>query len=284
MNSHLHLDAELLAAWSEGNLPKDEAARVDEHLADCSSCQEMLAVFARTEPPPVASGFPGLSGAERSRLRWRWQWAIPIAAAATVAAIWVAIPGDERSAQLNPTAAPPLAEPSTPSIATDAVSPVQAQRPESKSIPPQRTTPSGSVANLAKKETPAAKAEQFETRRTPEVSEPDQRLKDDTAQSAAAAAPAAPAVPAESRLEAVARQVSSEVVSPDPLVRWRIVAGGRLERTTDGGKAWAAVTLPDQVTATGVVVPTATTAIVTTADGRRFRTVDQGKTWSLVQP
>jgi len=276
VNSHIHLDAELLAAWSEGSLPKDQAARVDEHLADCSSCQEMLAVFARTEPPSAeGSGFPGLSNVEGRRTWWHWRWAIPIAAAATVAAIWVAIPQPERTAQLNPTAAPAVAETPAPGMANDAVAPGPQEKPESKSPPPQRVTPPRSRADEADKETPAAKTEQFETRSAPAVREREQD-----------APPAAPAVPAQSRLEAqgLVRQAAAEVVSPDPLVRWRITAARQLERSTDGGQTWTAVSLPDQVMAAGVAAPTATTAIVTASDGRQFRTADQGKTWNLVQP
>ena len=47
------LDPEVLAAWTEGRLPPTDAARVETHLASCASCQEVLAVFARTEPSPA---------------------------------------------------------------------------------------------------------------------------------------------------------------------------------------------------------------------------------------
>ena len=55
---------------------------------------------------------------------------------------------------------------------------------------------------------------------------------------------------------------------------------GRLERSTNAGKTWEAITFPQPVTITAVRAPSATTAIVTAADGRQFRTDDQGKTWS----
>ena len=107
---------------------------------------------------------------------------------------------------------------------------------------------------------------------------------------AAAQTPAAPAAPDQARLRAetlsgVQRQAAAgEVVSPDPLIRWRIVPPGRLERSTDGGRTWTAVTLPPPFELIAVRAPTATSAIATGADGRQFRTDDQGKTWNPVQP
>ena len=45
---------EAIAAWTEGTLPAAEAAAIEAHLSSCASCQEVLAVFARTEPSPRA--------------------------------------------------------------------------------------------------------------------------------------------------------------------------------------------------------------------------------------
>jgi hypothetical protein len=56
---NIHVEPEVLAAWSEGTLPSSEALQVEAHLADCVPCQEMLAVFARTEPPPAVSSGVG---------------------------------------------------------------------------------------------------------------------------------------------------------------------------------------------------------------------------------
>ena len=250
-------------------------------------------MFARTEPPPEVSAFPGLSRVEGGLTRLQWRWAIPIAAAATVAAIWVAIPEDERTAQLNPTSAPPLTEPAPAPLpaATDAPARAPQSNVEPKDASPRRDAPAGSSADRFEKEALAKKTEQPEAASRSAPKERDQDLKTEVQQAPAsaatpAAAPAAPPLPAQGRLEArsaVLRQ-AAEVVSPDPLVHWRITPEGRLERSTDGGKTWAVVTLPEQVSPAAVVAPTATTAIVTLSDGRRFRTGDQGKTWNLVQP
>jgi len=101
----IHVEPEALAAWSEGALASNEARQVEAHLADCAMCQEMLAVFARTEPPhavssgvgsvrsrfrSVVSGFLTAAASAKVVSRTNWRWAVPLAAAATVAAIWVA--------------------------------------------------------------------------------------------------------------------------------------------------------------------------------------------------
>ena len=289
----IHVEPEVLAAWSEGTLPSSDARQVDAHLADCATCQQMLAVFARTEPPPVvSSGFRSIVSA------LSWRWAAPLAAAATVAAIWVAIPEEERTAQLNPTAArsavsETTATPPVESVSTDAAAPASAKQQPAR---PQ----AGALADRAAPEARADKAEQFATARALEPKERDEDLKAEAAPPAspvaasqtAAAAPAAPQPApqqnrsrAEGEVASLMRQAApAEVASPDPRVRWRIVPTGRLERSTNAGRTWEAVTLPQPVSVTTVRAPSATTAIVTAADGRQFRTDDQGKTWSPGTP
>ncbi len=81
------IDAETLAAWADGGLPRAEAAVVETHLADCDRCTAMLATFARTIPDvPVA---------EPLWKRWHLRWLVPVATAATVAALWVLVPRPE---------------------------------------------------------------------------------------------------------------------------------------------------------------------------------------------
>ena len=181
----IHVEPEVLAAWSEGTLPASEARQVETHLADCATCQEMLAVFARTEPPPVvSSGFGSIVSG------FSWRWAVPLAAAATVAAIWVAIPEEERTAQLNPTAAGPAV---SETAAAPPVSPSrQMPRHRRARNSSRRVRPAGSLADRAAPEARAdGKAEQFATARALETKERDQDLK------AEAAPPAPPAAAAQ---------------------------------------------------------------------------------------
>jgi hypothetical protein len=280
-----HVEAEALAAWAEGTLPRSEATAVEAHLSSCASCQEVLAVFARTSP--------GAAPAPAFWERWRLQWAVPIAAATTAAAIWVATPSREHAVDEFERTVTSAIEPTQPesnvppAAAADSAAPVEA--PAARPAPARPDAPAPSFADRAEK------AENAETR------ERQEREQDLAAvpRAAPAAAPAAPSpaqateqapLRAEARAD-LARQVPpAEVISPDPLVRWRIVPPGLLERSTDAGKTWQSVSLqpalqsfqPIQVTA--VLAPTATTAIVTVADGRRLRTDDQGKTWNPIPP
>ena len=315
----IHVEPEALAAWSEGALASNEARQVEAHLADCAMCQEMLAVFARTEPPhavssgvgsvrsrfrSVVSGFLTAAASAKVVSRTNWRWAVPLAAAATVAAIWVAIPEEERTAQLNPTAAAPaVSEPASPPV--ESVSADAAAANSAKQQAARPDAPAGSLSDRVEPEARAEKAEQekadqFASSRALDAKERDQDLKAEAAPlapptAAAQAAARAPAAPqtaqeqnrsrAEGEATSLLRQASPlEVVSPDPQVRWRIVPTGRLERSTNAGKTWEAVTLPQPVNVTAVRAPSATTAIVTAADGRQLRTDDQGKTWNLFQP
>jgi hypothetical protein len=202
-----------------------------------------------------------------------WRWAVPLAAAATVAAIWVAIPEEERTAQLNPTAAAPaVSEPVSPPAESVSADAAAANSAKQRAARPD--APAGSLADRTAPEARAEKAEQekadqFASSRALDAKERDQDLKAEAsppappaaaAQAAAARAPAAPQPAQEqnrSRTEGevagLLRQAAPvEVVSPDPQVRWRIVPTGRLERSTNAGRTWEAVTLPQPVTVTGV--------------------------------
>lgn len=278
MTSHNHVQAEALAAWAEGRLATAEAATVEAHLASCALCQETLAVFARTEPetrldPSAVSG-----------LSWfRWRWAVPVAAAATAAAIWVAVPDNPSQDGFERTVAPAIEErAAAPASAAsaDAAAPLAEQPGEL--VSPRRDAAIDRLEDRAEKQ----------EKRAVTANELDQDVKAEAPPvappaAAAARAPEAPAAPDQARFRSEAqsglqRQAAAvtEVVSPDPLVRWRIVPPGRLERSTDGGKSWAPMILPQPVDVIAVRAPTATSAVATAADGREFRTEDQGKTWT----
>ena len=266
------VDAETLAAWTAGTLSSREADAVEAHLADCASCQAVLAVFARTEPPPAVS--------ESLWRRWHLRWAVPIAAAATAVAIWVAVPDDERTAQIQD------------AFVTS----------ESQSAPPaanQSAAANPPAAPLEKREPPAAAEvdSRLEARADLQArsAAPTSERELDAVRQAAPAAPAA-AQPTQEQLRPLADSQSGvlrqrqeaiapvEIVSPDPTVRWRILPTGQLERSADAGTTWGSVTLPMKVQVTALRALSATSAVVTAADGRQFRTEDQGKTWTQVAP
>jgi Putative zinc-finger len=160
-----HLDGETLAAWAEGQLRPEAAARVEEHVSNCAQCQQMLAAFARTAPPPLVS--------EPIWRRWHLQWLVPIATAATVAAIWVAIPRDEQERATSPLVArvteapqtPAAAEPVAPSQSQNAAAPPSPQ--PAKEFKQSRSVAIGQSAASAAKPAEAAssaKREEFERR------------------------------------------------------------------------------------------------------------------------
>lgn len=304
------VDGEALAAWSSGALDRLEAARVEEHLADCARCQSMLAAFVRTAPP-AATPAPWW---RRAQMRWL----VPLATAATVAAIWVALPPREI----------PVAPPVEMRERADAEKRFANEPPSSR---PVETAP-GAAQNAAPKPKPQDSSkplDSLEPRAKTGDSAARQSGRGAANEQAAAAPPAAPPPPpsvAESvavRAESpqlMARVAGLEIVSPGDVTRWRIVGGSQVQRSTTQGASWEAVTLPSDRTLTAGHSPAASVAwlvgkagaifvtadgarfehvpfvssadlasvvavddrqaTVTTLDGRRFRTADRGRTWS----
>jgi photosystem II stability/assembly factor-like uncharacterized protein len=111
-----------------------------------------------------------------------------------------------------------------------------------------------------------------------------------------------------------------DIVSPDPMSRWRIAGGRSVERSSDGGatwqqqqagatsdvvagsspsptvcwlvgraglvlltidgRQWRRVSFPVPADLSAVSASDARTAVVTTSDSRTFRTSDAGQTWA----
>ena len=84
------LDANTLAAWSEGLLEGAERSSAESHASKCARCQAMLAVMARTTPVPV-------SGTASPIRKWLMLLGPAMAAAAAVA-LWFAVDPSQRSA------------------------------------------------------------------------------------------------------------------------------------------------------------------------------------------
>jgi len=79
------LDASTLAAWASGALDSHASDEVERHLATCARCQEMAAIFARTEPVPAAV----VPLQRPSPLRWIGPLVGLAAAATLVWAVWL---------------------------------------------------------------------------------------------------------------------------------------------------------------------------------------------------
>lgn len=296
------LDGETLAAWSSGSLRASEAATVEEHLSNCERCQSMLATFVRIEPPPAAS--------ESVWRRWHLAWLVPVATAATVTAIWVAIPtgrqdSPQQSARFeyrSPDVAQPqprLVVPPPPAALPPA--PQAAPRPARK---PQRSDEL--AESTAKNESMLMKQRQRESeegaqRRT--ANEADRRASDSVGAAAAsspapqAAAPPPPPPALERRDEPAARSTREKavvilrdpladantavIVSPVPSSRWRITGGRQVDRSSSGGELWQRVAIPDSERLTAGHSPSASVAwlvgpagtIYVTSDGTRFEKI-----------
>ncbi len=107
----------------------------------------------------------------------------------------------------------------------------------------------------------------------------------------AAAAPAEPARSAVSNdnlararaplASTVSGTTMFEVVSPNPMTRWRVAGAGQVERSTNGGSQWERATLPESATLTGGSSPSPSICwlvgrsgvIYVTTDGLRFARV-----------
>jgi len=235
-----HVDGETLAAWAEGQLRAEATARIEQHLSDCAQCQQMLATFARTAPTPTVV-------APLWR-RWHLQWLVPIATAATVAAIWVAIPRDEQK-RATSSAVDRVAEAPPASAPAESPAPQQSQNavaaPQPSPPPPAQEFKQSLRARVAQSAPSAAKREELERRDAQErVAEPpapepaqpqgatltaraDTQEKDadklqKAQESAARAAPAAPAAAPASTAEAAVPRGGLRGAAADT----RALAGG----------------------------------------------------------
>ena len=100
------LDAETLAAYTEGGLSDSQRAEAEGHMAGCARCQMVMAAIVKSagdvERAPVS--VPG-----RSWWPLDLRWLMPLAGAAAAALLWMVVPaaGPERqSARLEDRASP----------------------------------------------------------------------------------------------------------------------------------------------------------------------------------
>lgn len=351
------LDAETVAAWMDGGLDAAGVAAAEAHASNCERCQALLATVVRTMPASSEAHIaPGFSRGAPARL-WKW-WFAPLAATAAAVTIWMVVPqrpmqpsaatqiardtAEESAraqqpppAEFAPQVPPPAATAPTrdnsrrnlPAASNQAQNKVadaaadtskldaealgrkdaQGKREEGKALAEMRQAAESAAAP------PAAVAAGASAERMREASssarEQSSELRRDK--------PAAPSIGAVSQLR---KQASTPtVVSPDPNSRWRIIAGGTIERSEDGGRIWIPVRrvpseevlagaspgrlvawlvgrnglvllatdgtnftrlpFPESVDLVSVSSPEPRIAIITTADGRTFRTEDAGRNW-----
>ena len=93
-------DADLLAAFTAGDLDRQEAARMEQHASSCARCARILSIVAIPDSPAAGDRPASIWTV------WRgWGWAVPAATAATVAGLWFATTRPEVPSPSAPTSA-----------------------------------------------------------------------------------------------------------------------------------------------------------------------------------
>jgi hypothetical protein len=305
------LDAETLAAWADHALDARELAAAETHAADCGRCQAMLAAVMKTAPampdaPASAWRIPSI------------RWIVPLTAAAAALIVWVVVPARESPVnvpRLRPTIESTPA-PSTPPATSDLQLPA----------PPAASRPAGREGETLERDTNVGP--ENKTAPSPDVnagldetalSADARREKARAASEAAVSTPAARA-PASAANAFSVGAPEPVVVSSNPAIRWRILPGGAVQRSADGGSTWQTqstgvtatlsagaspspsvcwlvgpdgivllstdggtwkrVAFPEAVHLIAVRATDDQTATVTTADAREWVTGDGGRTWT----
>lgn len=320
----VHPDAEVLAAWYERTLDADAMRVVDTHLSSCEVCRTCVATLAQVSEPEPDS-------VQSLWQRWGVRWLVP-AGAAAVLALWIVWPrGDQPPTAVSEGVQARLEEPAprvpeqpAPAAASSQPVPRGANAPAGAAdrVSPRGAAASAPAAPVAESAAPPAvvpsAASPVETRALAagraaanEAASPVDVAGQVTAAKSAETAPSADA----------RRELSAVAPTQAPPLRWRIVAGRRLERTsadgawvpvelpvggtltalsapggsvcwvvgsdglvlvTSDGTRFTRVTFPQRAGITGVRAADGLTATVTTVDGRSYRTSDQGVTWMPV--
>jgi hypothetical protein len=325
------LDAETAAAWVDGNLSGAALETAQSHLADCGRCQTVIGTLTRINAVVLP--------AERERASRRWlAWVVPLTAATAAVVLWVAVPRDKNDRV--PPATEVRREAAEPKAQEPAPLDERAQGRTSGTMSGNRqglaATKEAKGSNQPQGQTsePRRDAERFEADSLkPQAGvidgaiTPSAQTAPTPGTPAAAPAPAtAPALPlAAEKAVGFARKAESpsqaagiEIVSPDASVRWRI-AGSVVQRSTNGGSSWEALSIGIEAELTAGAAPSASVcwlvgrggvvlvstdsrswrrvafpeatdlsairatdarvASVSTADGRTFGTTDGGVTW-----
>jgi hypothetical protein len=345
------VDTDTLAAWADGTLGAGDRAAVESHASNCARCQALLAAMARVTMPTTPE--PGREWWRMSRLGWL----VPLAAAAAAVVFWINVPTTtQREQSITPRPAAAASNTSVPAPAPPALQSTLSKRSIAKDGPagssnadakPHQPRADEGRRAAANDASPGAALQLAQTGATPS-SERDTAAaasgatlaqgtasaqiarREEAPGSTGAPPPAAATTPGasarafdvvtsreETRSKAAVAQI--QIVSPNPNVRWRLLAGGSVERSIDGGtiwqtqstgalttltagaapspticwlvgpggmvvlsidgRTWRRIPIPEAIDLTLISASNATSATVTAADGRMFTTDDGGRTW-----
>ena len=347
------IDTETLGAWSDGTLSARDRAAAESHASRCARCQALLAAMARTMPPA-----PPTRWWRPSTLAWVAPLAAAAAAVALwidVPRPWFEsfapprVEGPAAAVASAPADRAPASTAARPTISADRLTESKtAELRNSPSPPPpaferQRAVKAEEPRAAAAAAPPAVRPDQADTvlerdaAATPPEAAPSPSRGEERPLNSAGGALSPPAVTSQpfataarvmsteaaSALRAQAKSGASagatEIVSPDASVRWRILPGGSVGRSIDGGttwqtqstgvlasftagsapsqticwlagpggiialstdgRGWQRVPFPEAIDLASIRAADGMNATVTAVDGRTFTTTDGGKTW-----
>src|SRR5262245_861794 len=116
------IDADTLAAWSEGTLTATQRANVESHASNCGRCQALLAAMTIAAPPA-----PERRWFRASTLGWL----VPLAGAAAAVLLWINVPEKSSEHYEAPTVAKATADapaPAAPKTESAAPAPERRQK------------------------------------------------------------------------------------------------------------------------------------------------------------
>jgi hypothetical protein len=288
------LDAEMLAAWADDNLPGPMRATVESHAASCPRCQSMLAAFVRTAE--VASALNREPAPTRLWISRVARWAAPLTAAAAVAVVlWAVMPRVVQDPQ--PESQPVVAVPAP----TELEAPKQTAAAQPADAPMQEKSEfrqsAGARRDQSKDAQKRVAAERDQLTR--ERAETNKLARADAREPMRAQTPPPPAPPTTiqaaqrssepARLadrggalaESIVVAAPIEIGSPDPKFRWRIVKGNVVEQSNDGGMTWLNPTTHLNVVLLSGSAPSPTVCWIVGSRGTVLLTTD-GRVWQRV--
>jgi hypothetical protein len=296
------LDAESLAAWSEGTLDAPEREALEAHASQCDRCQALLAAMIRIEPPPEkkeSQSQPESLQARRAPAESRRR--------AEEASTPSTVPGpllDRASApaqdaaigQVAPPAAPqplPIAPPPAMTSAAPAPAPVTVTAapapapPAAAALPPVAETVAGGAPAAKSAAAESMAGNGLRAARTALVPSADQaQLLITTADGSTRWRVIGPGSVQRStdsgaqwEVQATGdRAVLTAGAAPSPAVCWLVGRGGVVLLSVDG-RTWRRVPFPEAVDLVSVSAEDEKTATVTSASGRAFTTTNGGVSW-----
>ncbi len=280
-------DAETLAALADNTLLPAVRREIETHVADCDRCQMLTVALVRSETLADATAEEAVR--VQSWKRRALNWLVPAAAAATAVALWVIVPGQRTSApeeatldrQIAATPSAPAAEaptgesPQRPLRDQSATASAEARADLKAEEPPRAEAVAGSREAVAG-DLQASGASGQSARNVG-------RRENDTAERVVVEEPgrSAPTAPAASsaRFQARVAGGSFEVVSPNPLVRWRIGPGSVVQHSANGGMTWATQQTGATTDLTAGSSPSTDVCWLVGRAGLVLRTTDAGRRW-----